>query len=111
MTSKERAQKYHTDDVSLPWSRSGFDWSRLVGNVLQPIRSSTQIWVATRQQYGSSALASQTSLRGNTIIGSVEKCRLLSQARLKYFVFKTTPQQVVTQEQWEEQMIAIGSFA
>ena len=51
MTSKERAQKFHTDDVSLLRSRSGFDWSCLVGNVLQPIRGSTQIWVATRHQY------------------------------------------------------------
>ena len=32
-----------------------------VGNLLQPIKSTTQIWVVTRHQYGISALVSQTS--------------------------------------------------
>ena len=39
--------------------------------MLNPIRSSTWIWVVTRHQYGISALVSQTSFRG--------KCRLFSQ--------------------------------
>ena len=47
---------YHYPD---PGSAS--DWSCRVGNLLQPIRSSTQIWVVTRHQYGISALVSQTS--------------------------------------------------
>ena len=45
----------------------------------QPIRSTTQIWVVTRHQYGISALVSQTSFRGKTS-GGVPKCRLFSQA-------------------------------
>ena len=50
-----------------------------MGNFIQPIRSSTQIWVVTRHQYGISALVSQTSFDGETS-GSVAKCRLFSQA-------------------------------
>ena len=53
------------------------DWSCLVGNLIQPIRSTTQIWVVTRHQYGTSALVSQTSFGGETSC-SVAKCRLFS---------------------------------
>ena len=56
------------------------DWLCRVGNLIQPIRSTTQIWVVTRHQYGISALVSQTSFRGETS-GSVAKCRLFSQAK------------------------------
>ena len=45
------------------------------GNSIQPIRSSTQIWVVTRHQYGISTLVFQTSF-GEETIGSVAKCRL-----------------------------------
>ena len=55
------------------------DWSCRVGNLLQPIRSPTQIWVVTRHQYGISALVSQTLFRGEGG-GGVGKCRLFSQA-------------------------------
>ena len=37
------------------------DWSCCVRNLLQPIRSTTQIRVVTRHQYGISLLVSQTS--------------------------------------------------
>ena len=56
------------------------DWSCRVGNLIQPIRGATQIWVVTRHQYGISALVSQTSFGGETS-GSVAKCRLFSQAK------------------------------
>ena len=55
------------------------DRSCRVGNLIQPIRSTTQIWVVTRHQYGISALISQTSFGGETG-NSVAKCRLFSQA-------------------------------
>ena len=58
------AQKFHTDDVSLPWSEWYF-W--LVKILFQPIRSTTQIRVVTRHQYGISALVPQTSFQGETI--------------------------------------------
>ena len=56
------------------------DWSCLVGNLLQPIRSTTQISVVTRHQYGISTLISQTSFRGETS-GGVAKCCLFCQAK------------------------------
>ena len=34
------------------------DWSCRVGNLIQSIRSTTQIWIVTRHQYGISALVS-----------------------------------------------------
>ena len=37
---------------------SASDWSCSVGNLIQPIRSTTQIWIVTRHQYGISALVS-----------------------------------------------------
>ena len=45
----------------------------------QPIRSTTQIWVVTCHQYGTSVLISQTSFGGETIV-SIAKCWLFSQA-------------------------------
>ena len=58
------------------------DWSCRVGKKfkIQPIRSTTQIWVVMRHQYGISALVSQTSFGGKTS-SSVAKCRLFSQAK------------------------------
>ena len=60
---------------------SASEWSCPMGNLIQPIRSTTQIWVMTRHQYGTSALVSQTSFGGETS-GSVAKYRLFSQATL-----------------------------
>ena len=56
----------HYPDLS-----NAFDWLCLVGNVLQPIRFTSQIRVVTRHQYGISALVPQTS-------GAFRKCRLCS---------------------------------
>ena len=64
----------HYPDLS-----SASDWSWRVENLLQPIRSTTQIWVVTRHQYGISVLVSQTSFRGETS-GDVAKRRLFSRA-------------------------------
>ena len=66
---------------------SASDWSCRVGNLIQPIRRTTQIWVVTRHQYGISALVSQTSFGGETS-GSVAKCRLFSQATLLVICMK-----------------------
>ena len=44
---------------------SASDWLCRLWNLLQPIRSSTQIWVVTRHQYGISALVSQASFAAN----------------------------------------------
>ena len=45
----------------------------------RPIRSTTQTWVVTHHQYWISALVSQTSFGGETIV-SIAKCWLFSQA-------------------------------
>ena len=41
----------------------------------KPIRSTTQIWVVTRHQYGITVLISQTSFRGETSV-DFAKCRV-----------------------------------
>ena len=58
---------------------SASDWLNQISHAARPIRSTTQIWVVTRHQYGISALVSHTSFGGETS-GSVAKCRLFSQA-------------------------------
>jgi len=58
---------------------SASDWSCRMGKLIHPIRSTTQILVVPRHQYGVSVLVSQTSFRGETS-GAVAKCRLLSRA-------------------------------
>ena len=55
------------------------DWSRHLGNLIQPIRGTTQMWVVTHHQHGISALVSQTSFGGETS-GCVTKYWLFSQA-------------------------------
>ena len=60
---------------------SASDWLKEISQVARPSRSTSQIWVVMRHQYGISALVSQTSIRGETI-GGVAKCRLFSQAIL-----------------------------
>ena len=57
------------------------DWSYTEENLFQPIRSTTQIWIVTRHQYGISELVSQTSFRGgNPLSDGAVKCQLFSQA-------------------------------
>ena len=58
---------------------SASDWSYRVGNLLQPIRSSTWIWVVRRHQHGISMLISQMSFPWETS-GGVAKCGLFSRA-------------------------------
>ena len=61
---------------------SASDWLKQISHVVRPIKSTAQIFVVTRHQYGISALVSQTSFRGETS-GGVMKSRLFSQAHLK----------------------------
>ena len=58
---------------------SASDWLQQIYHSARPIRSTTQIWVVKRHQYGISALVSQASFRGETS-GGVVKCQLFSQA-------------------------------
>ena len=61
---------------------SASDWLNQISHAARPIRSTTQIWVVTRHQFGFSALVSQTSF-GEETSGSVARCRLFSPARIK----------------------------
>ena len=79
MTSEEGAQTFQTDDVHYPDLGRAPDWPCRVGNLLQPIRSTTQISVVKRHQYGIFALVSQTSFHGENS-GDVAKCRQFPQA-------------------------------
>ena len=62
---------------------SASDWLNQISHAARPIRSTTQIWVVTRHQYGISALVPQTSFGGKTN-GGVAKCRLFSQAKVHH---------------------------
>ena len=57
------------------WWDSASDWLCHVGNLIEPIRSNSQIWVVTHHQYGISVLIFQMSFGGETS-GSGAKCRL-----------------------------------
>ena len=63
---------------SYPGLGSASDWLKEVPHALRPIRSTIQIWVVRRRQYGISALVSQTSFLWETV-GGVARCRLFSQ--------------------------------
>ena len=65
MTFEKRAQKFCTGNASL--SRSGMCFW-LDKTYLEAIRSTIQIWVVTRYQYGISALVSKTSFRWRTSV-------------------------------------------
>ena len=64
MTSEKCLQKFHLMTRHYRDMGNSSDWSCHGGNLPQPIRSTTQIWVVTRHQYGISALVPQTSFRG-----------------------------------------------
>ena len=76
-SGSDRKCKYRYFPFSDPLSDQGSasDWSCHLGNLFQPIRSTTQIWVVKCHQYGISVLISQMSfLKGNS--GSIVKCQL-----------------------------------
>ena len=64
---------------------SASDWLKQISHAARPIRSTTQIWVVTRHQYGISALVSQTSFRGETS-GDIAKRQLFSQAKTVQYI-------------------------
>ena len=87
----------------------------LVEKLLPPIRSSTQIWVVTRHQYGISALVPQTSFRGETS-DSLAKCSLFSHANdyfyFIFFFFQAIHQQLQeTLEEQESLKVQIAEYA
>ena len=45
---------------------SASDWLNKISHAARPIRSTSQMWLETRHQYGIWALVPQTSFRGET---------------------------------------------
>ena len=70
MTSEQRLQKFHTIDVRYPDLGNAPDWLKQISLVTQPSRSTTQIWVVTRNQYGISVNGAQTSFGGKPVVAS-----------------------------------------
>ena len=71
------------------------DRSWRVGNLLQPIRSTTQTWLVTHHQYGFSALVSQTSIHEETsggvcFVKLVWCCLNVSKERIHFFFSRAT---------------------
>ena len=91
MTSENRNERRNSILMTrhYPDLGSTSDWLKRISQAARPIRSPTQIWMVTRQQYGISALISQTSFRGE-ISDGVAKCRLFPQATALFtsIVFK-----------------------
>ena len=77
------------------------DWLNQISHAAQPIRSTTQIWVLMRHQYGISALVSQTSLGGETS-DSIAKCQLFSQAKHFPDIRKKNPSGWVREEKLKD---------
>lgn len=51
---------------------SASDWLCHKGNLLQPIRNTTQAWVVTRRQYGISTLIFEVAFQGETSGGATK---------------------------------------
>ena len=81
MTSEKRERKFNTDDAS-PDLGSASDWLNQISHAARPIRSTTQIWVVTCNQYelvwNFCARFSDVIWRETT--DSVTICRLFPQA-------------------------------
>ena len=65
---------------------SATDWLKQISIAAQPIRSTTQLWVATRHEYGIYALVPQSSFFVQTS-GGVATCRAFPQAKFARAVF------------------------
>ena len=62
-------RRYHRFPQQMLDLGSTSDWSCSVGNLIKPIRSTTQIWVVTHQ-YGISALVFRRHLAGKPVVAS-----------------------------------------
>ena len=84
MTSEKRAQKFHTDDVSLNKQDLGSvsDWLKQISHVAGPIRSTSQIREVILQQYGNNLRLVLRRHFSRKRGGGVGYCRLVSQTIL-----------------------------
>ena len=77
---------FQTDAIYYPDLGGNFAPTNHKHYAKRPIRSTSQIWVVRRHQYGISALVSQMSFRGRTSDGFA-KCRLFSPASIYNLLF------------------------
>ena len=88
-SAKERLRNERRNSILMtchyPDLGSASDWLKQISHAARPIRSTSQMWVVTRHQYGISALVSQTSFRGETS-GDVAKCKFTSQNFFKFII-------------------------
>ena len=73
---------------------SASDLSCRVGNLIQPIRSTTQIWVVMHHQYRISVLVSQTSFAGKPVVASLNVGCFLRLRKFFWFYFLLFPMKV-----------------
>ena len=81
-----------------PAPGSASDWLKQISLVAQPIKSSSQVGVVTRHQYGISAPFPQTSSGGQTS-GCVVKCRPFRQVKFARAVFCVVTQHSSPEEE------------
>ena len=77
---------FYTDAFHYPDLGGNFAPTNHKHYAKRPVRSTFQIWIVTRHQYGISALVSQMSFRGRTNAGFA-KCRLFSSASIYNLLF------------------------
>ena len=93
-TVAQRNDVWETSGGEIPywWSFRSTQCLWLVEANFQPIRSTTQIGLVTRHQYGiSPLLVSQMSFRWETVGGVRAKCQLFSQATARAGVTQCSP--------------------
>lgn len=71
MMSEKRLQKFYTDDVNSPNLGCALDWLKQISRAARPVRSTFQILVITRHQYGFSVVVAQTSFAGKPVMSVV----------------------------------------
>ena len=62
------------------------DWLEQISHAVGPIRSTTQISVLTRHQYGISTLVSQTSFRGKPVVAWRNVCCFVKLGSALYMI-------------------------
>ena len=88
VTSEKRAEKFHTDDVSLPRSGKHF-W--LVKNLLSPTRSISKNWIVTKIKIHLRWDPKWLSLRGCTLVSYEVKHLVKTQGSYRAVIFSNFP--------------------
>ena len=82
MTSEKQVQAFRTDEVLRPDLGSAFDWLCRIGNLLQLIRITTQIWVVIHHQYGILRAILRCHFSGKPVVSSRNDGCFLRQVKI-----------------------------